>query len=71
VQRCVALDGLAVDVGADADESLGNPEVALVARNHQASVAVTVCKLGIWKKTRMEIVSIVNRKSVHMNRIAY
>ena len=51
VQCCVALDGLPVDVGADADEVLGDPEVALVAGNHEAGVAVSVGYLDICKRS--------------------
>ena len=49
VQRRVALDGLPVDVRADADEVLGDPEVALVAGYHEAGVAVSVGYLDICK----------------------
>ena len=50
VERRVALDRLPVDVGADADEVLGDPEVALVAGDHQARVPVPVRYLDICKK---------------------
>ena len=50
VQRRVALDGLAVDVGADVQQVLGDLVVALVARDHQAGVAVAVRHLDVWKR---------------------
>ena len=51
VERRVPLDRLPVDVGADADEVLGDPEVALVAGDHQAGVAVSVRYLDICKSS--------------------
>ena len=50
VQRRVALDGLAVDVGADVQQVLGDLVVALVARDHQAGVSVAVRHLDVWKR---------------------
>ena len=47
VQGRVALDGLAVDVGADVEQVLGDLVVALVARDHQAGVAVPVGDLDV------------------------
>ena len=52
VQRRVALHRLPVHVGTDLDEVLGDPEVALVARDHQAGVAVPVRDFNVWKTRR-------------------
>lgn len=49
MQRGVSLDRLPVHVGPDLDEVLGDPEVALVAGDHQAGVAVPVRHLDVWK----------------------
>ena len=52
VQRRVALHRLPVHVRPDLDEVLGDPEVALVARDHQAGVSVAVGNLDVWRKKR-------------------
>jgi len=49
VQGGVALDGLSVDVGLLLHQILGDFVVAFVAGDHQASVAVTIGDLDVWK----------------------
>ena len=55
VQRRVALHRLPVHVGTDLDEVLGDPEVALVARDHQAGVSVAVGNLDVWKRKEKRV----------------
>ena len=57
VQGRVALDALAVDVGAQFDQVAGDLQVALVAGDHQTRVAVPIRHLDVYQQTKDTLAS--------------